>query len=220
MGCVAVFFFLLNRGEVDKTKSVINDLESTVVNFSDKQLNEPEEVVLSFYKKYLSGVYLKDIFVDGVYPKLNPQGIYELDREAYIKFLDDSRYFSQQFYENQKPIFDKCDKMLAQLSTYETGSVESFEELTLPDGSCSFVFSNSWVGGQGENLDAVDILESSVDEINNMAVVKVAIGFKYENGYVPYSYPKVTLLKESDGWKISNVKVNFDDKGLIPTSNY
>ena len=205
--CIGIFLYIPNM-HIDKDditpsqKDKVYVESNEIIQFSNNLLNDSEKAVFSFYSFYLDSVYLKDSIEDGVYPELTNEGFYQLDRKGYLKFLDESGYFSSQFYENEKSKFDKCDDVLKSISTDEA---ESFAELQLPDNSCSFVFSNSWIGGQGENLDTVEVLNSSVDEVNGISVVNAVIGFKYDDGYIAYSFPKVILLRKTDGSKISKI---------------
>lgn len=173
-------------------------------NFKSKVLSEPEKVTLDFYQYYLRDIYKKYDSVESPSAKLNSYGIYQLDPTEHIKFLNESGYFSPKFYENETPLFEKCDDDLKLVSVQEVNEAGTFPEEFA--SACDFVFYHQWVGGQGEELNTVDIVKSEM--AGDMASVMVVIGNR-ESG--PYSYPIVTLKKESDGWKIIDIEISFNN---------
>jgi len=135
---------------------------------------------------------------------LNSNGIYQLDTNEHLKFLNESLYFSDAFYESEIPVFEKCNDDLKTVTIQEVNDSGTFPE-EFAD-ACDFVFYHQWVGGQGEELNTVDIVKSTVN--GDLAVVTTVIG---NREFGPYSYPIVTLVKESNGWKISDIEISFDN---------
>lgn len=168
-----------------------------------KVLNEPEKVTLDFYRYYLKDIYNTNDSVESPSAKLNSNGIYQLDTSEHVKFLNESVYFSSTFYENEIPVFEKCNEDLKTVTVEEVTDAGTFPE-EFAD-ACDFVFYHQWVGGQGEELNTVDIVKSEVAQ--EFAKVTVVVGNR-ESG--PYSYPIVTLKKEIGGWKISDIELSFE----------
>ena len=173
-------------------------------NFKSKVLNEPEKVTLDFYQYYLRDIYKKYYSIESPSAKLNSDGIYQLDPTEHIKFLNESGYFSPKFYENEIPLFEKCNDDLKAVSVQEVNESGTFPEEFA--STCDFVFYHQWVGGQGEELNTVDIINSEI--IGNTASVTAVVGSR-ESG--PYSYPVVTLLSENGEWRISDIEISFNN---------
>ena len=185
-------------------------LDYTVYN-SNKALNEPEKVAYDFYQYYLTNIYGKNEKFEFPDDKLNNDGIYQLDLTEHIKLLNESGFFSPQFYENEKPEFNLCNEGLKTVSVKEVNDAlfGQFPEHFVKNGGCGFMRGYRWVGGMGETLDIVNVVKSEIS--GDMAKVTVVIGQKEDDRYsYNYSYPVVTLLKEDGQWKISDIKLSFD----------
>jgi hypothetical protein len=195
-------------GNSMKMKCLIRILFSLTLlssfDFSQIKLNEPEKVVLSFYKWYLKDVYLKNI-IEAPVVKLTKDGIYQIDTTDYIKFLNQSDYFSIQFYKSEIAMFIACNKKLRDINPKQKEDAPCFPANLVKGHECDFLCYMAWTGGQGESLNTVGIVKSEVTA--DSAKVITVLGDSISG---PYSYPIVSLMNEHNKWKISRIEVSYE----------
>jgi len=73
--------------------------------------NQPEKIVLNFYRWYLKNVYQKEM-VESAEVKLTTDSLYQLDASKHLAFLKKVGYFSSSFYENERSVYKACDSAL------------------------------------------------------------------------------------------------------------
>jgi len=166
------------------------------------ELNDPEKIVLNFYRWYIKNIYLKKN-VEGPIAKLISNNIYELDATEHIKFIKSAGYFSTSFYKNEIAKFDSCSECLKN-TDLKLIADEGFDILDCD--CCNFLNSMIWTGGQGEEITTANIIKSEIS--SNSALVIVVLGLTDDD---KYSYPNVTLLKENNKWKIDNITISFNN---------
>jgi hypothetical protein len=169
--------------------------------------NDPEKVAIDFYQYYLTNVYGKNNQIAAPTVRLTG-GIYQIDPTQYLKFLNESGFFSSTFYQNELPKFDTCNKALKTITVKQVTDSGGFPTDFVPGDACGFMSFNQWVGGQGEKLDTANVLNSKIN--SDMAQVTLVIGQKLDETYsYNYSYPTITLVRENGKWKIGGITVAF-----------
>ncbi len=161
--------------------------------------NEAEQVVFNFYKWYLKDIYLSETS-DSPDLKITEDSIHQIDNTKFLKFLNESGYFSKEYYDSKIAKYNACDEVLKQ-----KGKELDFPQDAGKNGECDFLGYQIWTGGQGEVLNTVDIVSSTVNK--DSAIVIAVIGDSIGN-YL-YSYPTITLLNENGKWKIRDVEVSY-----------
>lgn len=200
------FLFLISlmfSCNTNTKESNTTETSSTEVNNIDWRphpkatLNDAEKLVLDFYVNYLATYYIKGGHEQ---PRIGfaKDGTYYLDTIDHIDFLKKLGCFSSKYYDNQLSMYNACRKELIKLKPGQADGP--------PDGDCSFMSWMIWTGGQGEELNTADIINSTIAD--STAQVIVAIGDSIDK-YI-YSYPRVELIKENGEWKISNITNSFD----------
>ncbi len=165
----------------------------------------PSEQVLKFYTWYLHEFYLKKP-VEAPEIVLSPDSSsYHLDPAEHLAFLKSSGYFSDKFYERELPACNACE---AKLRSIDARSIlrAGGSPIDPVDGrACAFLGWMPWTGGQGETLNTVNLV--GADQIADSATVTIMLS---DSAAEPYSYPRVTLLKEKNAWKICRIVISYD----------
>ncbi len=170
--------------------------------------NDAEKFAYYFYENYLENIYLKKPDQTHIGFSLGSKGYYELDSQTYDKFLLESDFFTKSFIEEEHKKIDFCNNSLKSVKVEEVKVSGAHPADFVDNGSCGFLFYFTWVGGQGESLNHVSVLKSTIKE--NNATVWMALGYKESNRKDSYdfSYPIVYLVKESNSWKIDKIELS------------
>lgn len=194
-------FVLLLITVCGTSKSQVN----TIRYNKPKTGESPGEIVSRFYNWYLKKVYLHDND-DGLWNpdiKLTKDSIYKIMPQVQFNKLKKTGFFSDKFYKNKIVIYNKCDVQLRIAKPKDVNKCGCSPAEFAKNNDCDCLSYYTWVGGQGENLNAAKI--EKINTVGNISKVTVGI---YADKYL-YSHPEVTLLKENGKWKIANIEVHF-----------
>jgi hypothetical protein len=174
-------------------------LSSLNLNAEEKP---PQEVALQFYNWYLKNIYYSKSDLSNPDIKLVKSTYQIISKDQFDK-LKKTRFFSNEFYENQTIIYNACNLQLRKVSRRKVEKCACSPTEFVKGNECDFMAYYPWVGGQGETINTAKVIKVNTHE--NLS--KVTIGLSADK--YAFSRPEVTLLKEDGNWKISKIELHY-----------
>jgi len=199
--------------EIDKTEELsvleqcdhlsskkVEKKESLTIN----ELSEPERTVYDFYIWYLGEIYNKKNKEVQSVPSIIIENNKYLTNNNYINFLNlASHYLSSSFLDREFERMRVCDSLLNTLVVDDEHPMYKYYEFSNEIVNKYFYnFSHFyWVKGQGEQIDSVEIVSSSIDSITGNVFVNMIT--KPDN-FIQFKL-NINVTKENDIWKIDKI---------------
>jgi hypothetical protein len=124
---------------------------------------------------------------------------YCLNKKAYIDTLKILGYFSSKFIFHESEKIKKCNQELSKI-VWINGMDGTFDFLP----SCDFCWVDNWIFGQGEEITGFEIVSEKIEKDN---IAKISVEFFSDNS--SFSKANITVIKETDGYKIDSIYLFF-----------
>jgi hypothetical protein len=204
-------FCLLTNCQSDNIKkekvTETNNVTETEIKREKRNINDLsdcERNVYDFYMWYLGNIYLKELpeIADGPNTVI-VNGQYAIDNK-YTNFLKQaSQYLSHSFVNREFERIRVCDSLLKTLEVDKEPVFYKWTEFSNEIQEKYFESFNSiyWVKGQGEQIDSVEIVSSSLQADTGNVIVKM---LAKPSDFIQFVL-KVNVIKENKDWKIDKI---------------
>ena len=159
-----------------------------------------KDVIARFYEWYIFDAYENkyDYYQIPSYSKIN-ETTYVFNEEEYEKRLREVKFLSEKFIENSVIRLNACNGKMRKIEW------ESEPEPQFNIQECNYLWGDTWIGGQGENINGFTIKSLEVQPDGRVqGIVDILIDKK------KFVQSEVMLSKQDEAYKIDAIELVWD----------
>lgn len=189
-----------NNTQIEDTSKVAKQDSKDEIDFINNVDNEAYEIIDNFFSWYIKEVYPENpqLYQIPEYKQLN-DSTYIFNAEDYGNLLQKVKFFSKEFILQETNKIKECNSVLKK-TAWEYAPEPEFN---IPE--CNFLWSDRWIGGQGEFIDGYKIVGF---EQRNSGELVAYVNILIEDQKFVES--RVTLMKEASNYLINSIELYWE----------